>query len=85
MRGKYTVNPPPMQSKYKANTRPAQSKYNGRPCQKQRQMQGRIGEVPVPACRYEFFTPSLFAPSVLNGNPALRGRRHAPQEAARHE
>lgn len=85
MRGKYTVIPPSMQSKYKANTRPAQSKYNGRPCQKQRQMQGRIGEVPVPACRHEFFTPPIFAPSVLNGNPALRGRRHAPQEVARHE
>lgn len=85
MRGKYTVNPPPMRSKYKANAKQMQCKYNGRPRTKQRRMRGRIGEVPVPACRDEFFTPSLFAPSVLNGNPALRGRRHAPQEVARHD
>lgn len=50
-----------------------------------RWMRGRIGEVPAPASRFKFFTYPLFAPAVLNGNPALRGRRPTPQRATRHE
>lgn len=48
-------------------------------------IRGRIGEVPAPASRFESFTLPLFAPAVLNGNPALRGRRLMPQWAAHHE
>ena len=55
------------------------------PRKKMRWMRGRIGEVPAPASRFEFFTLPLFAPTVLNGNPALRGRRLTPQWVARHE
>lgn len=51
---------------------------------KLRWMRGRIGEVPAPASRFEFFTFPLFAPAVLNGNPALRGRRLRPRWMARH-
>ncbi len=53
-------------------------------CPKLRWMRGRIGGVPAPASRFEYFTLPLFAPAVLNGNPALRGRRLAPLWVARH-
>ena len=39
---------------------------------------GRIGEVPVPASRHSHLTLPVFAPAVLNGNPALRGKRWTP-------
>ena len=51
---------------------------------KLRCIRGRIGEVPAPASRFEYFTLPLFALAVLNGNPALRGRRLVPLWVARH-
>jgi hypothetical protein len=35
---------------------------------------GKIGEVGPPASGLSYFTFSLFAPAVLNGNLALRGK-----------
>lgn len=43
-------------------------------------MQGRIGEVHVPASRLMFFTPLLIRTGVLNGNPALRDWRRLPRK-----
>jgi len=40
---------------------------------------GRIGKVVPPASRRHFFTFPYSHLAVLNGNPALRGQRHAPR------